>query len=207
MKRREPAAFFESLERATLCCDESAARALTRKFTEVLPSKPRDQFRPEDDERLFDVMVELAAYAWLRTEFRDAELIEFVEQPMAKSADLRMKANGREYRIEAKNIHESREIRAALRAGDVVSGRGGIRQAFIRKLESTLGRARDQLEGASQKVVFLNYTPDPDLWMAEQAQFDEVAASFREAAPTDVLLVVFRNYEWTEPLFKFEPTA
>lgn len=206
VKRREPAAYFDALESASCSCDGRATGVLTEKFTQLLPRTPRDHSH-QDDERVFDVMVELAAYAWLRQEFPTADAVEFLEESAAKSADLRMKLNDRDYRIEAKNIHQSRDIAAALRAGQMVVGSGGIKQGFLRKLQATTTRARDQLEGVWDKIIFINYTPDPDLWVMEDSQLDEIATSFREAAPGDALLVVFRNYNWAQPFLKFEPTS
>jgi hypothetical protein len=59
-------------------------------------------------------------------------------------------------------------------------------------------------------MIFLNYTPDPDLWAAEEAESQAVEAAFRSAAPADCTVVEFRNYDWARPRFEFaasQPSA
>lgn len=201
----QQAAHFAVLELAASQCDASAKATLERKFTDALPSS-RFVWAEDDDARLFDVMVELAAYGWLCREYPRAE-IEYVPQADKKTPDIKVRLDDGDVGVECKNIHMSQEAQAALQTAETISGTsdGSPSEAFVRKLEDTMTRAHAQLDGYDSKLIFLNYTPDPDLWVLEEVNPQAVEDMFRSNVPAGARLIVFRNYDWTNPPFGFEP--
>lgn len=187
---------MEALEEAAPLCDEQARVALSKKFEGTLPRAPTAWSRDNDD-RFLDVVVELAAYRWLRSEYPTG-VLEYVAATSGQSPDLRVRAP-QDVGVECKNLHQSKEVRDAFDAGEVVSGSVMMDEAFIQKVQAALDKAVQQLAAYADKTAFLNIELDPKLSLIES----EVGDAIRDIVPAGCRVVVFLNYRWADPRWVF----
>jgi len=198
-ERPEAQQQMEALEEAASLCNEQARTALSKKFAGTLPRSPVTWSRDYDD-RFLDVVVELAAYRWLRHEYPTGDL-EYVEAGSGKTPDLQVRAP-QIVGVECKNLHRSKEVRDTFDAGEVVSGSVMMDGVFVSKVQEKLESALQQLAAHADKVVFLNVTLDPPLPLIES----EVGDAIRAIVPVGCRVVVFLNYGWEEPRWVFLAT-
>lgn len=187
LERPELTALFDALESAAARCNDNAKRPLQKKFADVLPRRPWKVALP-DSNGLLDLLVELAAYAWLCGEYPGGHA-EYVPRATGRTPDLQVRLDDQTIGVECMDIHWLR----------------GVSQGFVQQLKDRLSKAQAQLQGYQHKVIFLNYTPSWGLQVDEDVQEAELEALVQSLAPTDSLLVVFRNYGWTKPRWRFNP--
>lgn len=197
-ERLEARQHLDVLEEAASLCDEPARHVLSAKFEGTLPRSPTGWSRDNDD-RFLDVVVELAAYRWLRREYPAGEL-EYVSAAAGRSPDLQVRAAQQTVGVECKNLHMSTEVRDAFDAGEVVSGNVMMDDAFVSKVREKLDTAEQQLAGYAEKIVFLNVTLDPAVSPIES----EVRDAIRAIVPAGCRVVVFSNYDWSVPKWVLE---
>lgn len=195
--RRELAQLLAALEAAAQQCDENACRTLRKKFADVLPRRLRTTCLQENN-GLLDLLVELAAYGWLRRQYPGGKL-EFVSHGDKQTPDLCLRLGDNVTAIECKDIHW---------LSGTQKGQYGER-GFHDKVEHVIADALRQLQGYKYKMVFLNYTPSFQLWAEEEVPVEgeigqrRLESEFACVAPTGALLVVFQNYDWQQPRFQF----
>lgn len=196
--RPEARQHLDALEEAASLCDDAAGGVLRKKFEGTLPRSPTAWNRDYGD-RFLDVVVELAAYGWLRGEYH-GQHIAYAAVVEGRSPDLHVQSSGEEIGVECKNVHMSTGVRDTLDVGSVVSGHVGLNQAFIDKVREKLDAAIQQLARYAGKIVFLNVTLDFNLWPIEP----EVGDAIQAITPAGCRLVVFLNYGWAEPRWMFQ---
>lgn len=179
------------------------SQAMANRLRGTLPKRPTTNSAHKPNQRFVDALVELCALSWLRNQYPDADIL-LLEANRSPSPDIAIvDAAGKRTCVECKNIRSSDEVDAAFRRGDIVSGCvPSYPHAFVRKLRDTLARAARQIHGCPQKMIFLNYVPDPDVWVLDEENPQLINEIFRECTPSGTTLVVFRFFDWTSPRYR-----
>lgn len=149
-------------------------------------------------EQLFDILGEARAYNLLRCS--GATSLRFIPRTDRKTPDLECQISSGRLLCEVKTINISdKEATFRVNPRGVRSFSWTVAPAFLKKLHSTIERARDQLvafdpEGFATHMIYLNIGFDDFFAEGKEAYFAQIDVDLARCPPANLRLVIANDY-------------